>query len=260
MRPESPAPAGRSSGRPGMREALALSVVGHLCLAWVLVRHKPSSLRATAAASPVEVQLVANHPLAPADLTVAHEAASLGPAGPAPKPHKRSVAKPPPDPAGPRPARAGEPAAAYAPVIEVPIADHATAEPRILGEGDLGVSAAVKSAAGSSGFPQSRPASTATGDSASGFGPGSPQWESLRAAIQRRVVYPDVARRMGWQGKVIVTFVLEKDGRVRDVRVSSSSGQARLDASARQAVERAAPLPPAGEPVQIVMPIVFALR
>jgi protein TonB len=99
-----------------------------------------------------------------------------------------------------------------------------------------------------------------SGDHAAGWSPGGPQWENLRAAIQRRVVYPDVARRMGWQGKVIVIFVLQKDGQVSDVRVQAGSGFASLDGSAQQAVERAAPLPPAGESVQIVMPIVFALR
>ena len=65
---------------------------------------------------------------------------------------------------------------------------------------------------------------------------------------------------MGWQGKVIVTFVLQKDGQARDVHIHASSGYAVLDSSALQAVERAAPLPRAGETVQIVMPIEFALR
>ena len=106
--------------------------------------------------------------------------------------------------------------------------------------------------AGSSGNPSS--------GTPSAFGPGGPQWDRLREAIQRHVVYPSLARRLGWQGKVMVSFVLQKGGQPLDVRILESSGFATLDGSALQAVERAAPLPPPGEAVQIVMPIVFALR
>ena len=82
----------------------------------------------------------------------------------------------------------------------------------------------------------------------------------IRQAIERHVIYPTIGRRLGWAGKVVLTFVLREDGSVEDVRVRESSGHQALDQSATQAVHRAVPLPHASESVQIVMPIEFALR
>ena len=89
---------------------------------------------------------------------------------------------------------------------------------------------------------------------------GEGPWSRLRQAIERHVLYPTIGRRMGWAGKVVLTFVLRTDGSVEDVHVQESSGHQALDQSATQAVHRAVPLPHADEAVRIVMPIEFALR
>jgi protein TonB len=99
-----------------------------------------------------------------------------------------------------------------------------------------------------------------SGMHATSLKPGTAQWNLLREAIARRVVYPDVGRRMGWQGRVMIAFYLQKDGQVADVRVLESSGHAALDQNAIQAVYRASPMPSVGEKTQVVVPIVFALR
>jgi protein TonB len=82
----------------------------------------------------------------------------------------------------------------------------------------------------------------------------------LRQAIERHAIYPTIARRMGWAGEVVLTFVLTRDGNAEDVRVRDSSGHDVLDQSAMQAVYRSLPLPHANEAVRIVMPIAFSLR
>jgi periplasmic protein TonB len=80
---------------------------------------------------------------------------------------------------------------------------------------------------------------------------------SVRAGIARTLVYPPNARRNGLQGKVILEFVLLAEGRIRDLLLRSSSGFPVLDAAALAAVEAAAPFPPPGVDVLVVVPVVF---
>jgi len=40
--------------------------------------------------------------------------------------------------------------------------------------------------------------------------------------VQRHINYPPIARRMGWEGKVLVSFVLEPNGDIRDLKVLKS--------------------------------------
>jgi protein TonB len=65
--------------------------------------------------------------------------------------------------------------------------------------------------------------------------------DGIRSRIGRALLYPPLARRRGWQGRVIVGFTLGRDGGVRDIRVVRSSGFDVLDQSALSAVLSAAP-------------------
>jgi len=80
---------------------------------------------------------------------------------------------------------------------------------------------------------------------------------TVRAGIARTLVYPPSARRNGLEGKVLLEFVLLADGRIRELALRSSSGFPVLDAAALAAVERAAPFPPPGVDVLVVVPVVF---
>lgn len=51
-------------------------------------------------------------------------------------------------------------------------------------------------------------------------------------------VYPDLARRRGWQGDVLLRVGVGADGGVLFVKVLKTSGHQLLDRSARQQVER----------------------
>lgn len=51
-------------------------------------------------------------------------------------------------------------------------------------------------------------------------------------------VYPNLSRRMGEQGKVVLSVFVLASGEAADVRVATSSGHARLDEAALQAVRR----------------------
>jgi protein TonB len=85
-------------------------------------------------------------------------------------------------------------------------------------------------------------------------------FEYLRREIHQRLIYPEVAREMGWEGRVLLSFLVAEDGSVREVAVTESSGIALLDKSAVTTVHRAGPLPRPPCDVRVVMPIAYVLQ
>jgi protein TonB len=82
----------------------------------------------------------------------------------------------------------------------------------------------------------------------------------IREIILKQVTYPGRARREGWSGKVRLSFVIQEDGSVTDIRVLVSSGYEILDQSAVEAVRRAAPLPRPPVRAELRMPVVYRLE
>lgn len=76
--------------------------------------------------------------------------------------------------------------------------------------------------------------------------------------------YPSVSRRLREEGTVLLRVYVEADGRAGQVELKQSSGYARLDAVAREAVERwrfvAARQGAAAVAAWVVVPITFNLR
>lgn len=76
--------------------------------------------------------------------------------------------------------------------------------------------------------------------------------------------YPPQSRRLREQGVVVLRVVIDESGRACDIAVESSSGYARLDRAAREAVANAAfrPYLEEGAPrrAQVLIPIEFFLR
>ncbi len=76
-------------------------------------------------------------------------------------------------------------------------------------------------------------------------------------------VYPMLSRRMNEEGKVLLKVRVSAQGMALDVTVSKSSGFARLDAAAADAVThwRFVPARRGDEPVDssVIVPITFAL-
>ncbi len=106
------------------------------------------------------------------------------------------------------------------------------------------------------------PASLSAAPSPSSGGGGAspaPRYDYLREAIQREISYPAVARRMGWEGRVVVAFVILPDGDVRDVRVVRGSGFPVLDRSAVNAVRSASPFPHPPAEAEVLAPVVYRL-
>jgi protein TonB len=69
-----------------------------------------------------------------------------------------------------------------------------------------------------------------------------------------------MARKMGWEGRVVVAFLVLSDGSVRDVRVVKGSGHPALDRGAVEAVRKAAPFPSPPAEAEIITPVVYRLE
>lgn len=78
-----------------------------------------------------------------------------------------------------------------------------------------------------------------------------------------RPEYPPIARRMGEEGKAILRVLVNENGRPERVEVQKTSGSARLDEAARQAILRALfkPFTEGGKavPAYAIVPIRFQL-
>ncbi len=86
----------------------------------------------------------------------------------------------------------------------------------------------------------------------------------IMALVGRNVVYPQKARQLNIQGKVYVSFIIEKDGYVSNVEVARSADP-ELDAEAARVIKMLPRMEPAkvnGKPVRITytIPINFRLK
>jgi protein TonB len=102
-----------------------------------------------------------------------------------------------------------------------------------------------------------------------GEGVKQPQVHQLREAIPRYRTnplphYPQLARRRGLQGTVMLMVLVNRSGKVNDVRVFTSSGHRILDKSAVASVRKwqFEPATRGGKPVRmwVRVPIRFELK
>ncbi|MBF0456847.1 MAG: energy transducer TonB [Nitrospirae bacterium] len=82
---------------------------------------------------------------------------------------------------------------------------------------------------------------------------------AIRSAITSKLSYPPTARKMGWTGTVKVSFMVNEDGGVSNVRVIETSGHDVLDNSAVETIRRGSPYPKPPCKAEIIMPIKFRL-
>ncbi len=93
-----------------------------------------------------------------------------------------------------------------------------------------------------------------------------PTWQALLSArLQQAKRYPSEARFNHQQGVVHVRVGVGRDGGVRSAAIQKTSGYAALDEETLALMQRVSPLPPPpaevpGDPVVLVIPVVFSLR
>ena len=81
----------------------------------------------------------------------------------------------------------------------------------------------------------------------------------IKKIIEKNIKYPPMARRMGWQGKVVVSFIVCSNGEVENLQVVESSGHAQLDKNALQAVKRVEPFPRPPVRVKLILPVTYKI-
>lgn len=82
----------------------------------------------------------------------------------------------------------------------------------------------------------------------------------IRDLIQKNITYPARARKFGWAGKVVVTFIVHESGKVSSERVVSSSGYGLLDDNVIGAIRDVAPFPRPPVKAELRIPIVYSLE
>jgi protein TonB len=81
----------------------------------------------------------------------------------------------------------------------------------------------------------------------------------IKKIIEKNISYPPMARRMGWQGKVQVSFIVCMDGKVADLHIYESSGHAQLDRNALETVRQVAPFPSPPVRVKLILPVTYKI-
>ncbi|HOJ43279.1 MAG TPA: energy transducer TonB [Syntrophorhabdaceae bacterium] len=82
----------------------------------------------------------------------------------------------------------------------------------------------------------------------------------LRDIIMKNITYPEKARRMGWEGRVILSFVVSETGLVNEVKILKSSGYHVLDEAAKEALFKINGFKKKHERLVVQLPIEFRLR
>lgn len=80
----------------------------------------------------------------------------------------------------------------------------------------------------------------------------------IRRLIDSRKVYPRIALRNGWEGRVLVELSLADGGALEDVQIVAASGHRVLDSATVRAVRAAGPYPPLEGKVRV--PVTYRLE
>ncbi len=79
--------------------------------------------------------------------------------------------------------------------------------------------------------------------------------------MRKNLTYPYLARRMGWQGELILSFILTPSGELKEIKIEKSTGYEILDKQAKDTLLKIAKYFPRPEvEVRVRLPISFRLE
>jgi len=95
-------------------------------------------------------------------------------------------------------------------------------------------------------------------------GPGDDYLDRLRRWLSKYKHYPEAAQKQKQEGKLVVSFVIARDGTVSDPRIERSSGFPLLDEAALKMLRDASPVPPLpatfrGQRAAIALPVDYSI-
>ncbi len=83
----------------------------------------------------------------------------------------------------------------------------------------------------------------------------------ISSIVRKHLNYPFIAQRMGWEGEVLIRFLLTPEGEIEKIEIVKSTGYEVLDKNAVEAVKKSAPLFPKPEiKVKLFLPVRYALQ
>jgi len=82
----------------------------------------------------------------------------------------------------------------------------------------------------------------------------------IRDLILKNITYPPLAKKVGWQGRVLVSFVIMEDGRVTNIKIVKSSGHAVLDRNVLETIREVQPFPKPPVRAELFIPVNYVLK
>jgi protein TonB len=182
---------------------------------------------------------------------------------PLPKPLEAAAKEPLPEP---QPQVTPFPSEQAVPIFSSPAKTQTMAE-KVTGPSGAGVTGEGGGTSLSSGHSDGSGSGNIKG---SGSGPGSAEDKAqtkyvrehfayIRDKILRNIRYPAMARRLGWQGRVLLSFIITLDGSIKEAKVVQASGYEVLDKNAMETVKEIAPFPKPPAEARLVIPITYRL-
>jgi periplasmic protein TonB len=85
-------------------------------------------------------------------------------------------------------------------------------------------------------------------------------FSNIKDAVQLKTRYPRMARKMGWEGKVVLSFIISTNGYIEGVQVIKSCGFKALDQNAIKTLKQCAPFPRPQVRAELTLPITYHLK
>jgi protein TonB len=82
----------------------------------------------------------------------------------------------------------------------------------------------------------------------------------IRDLILKNLTYPAVAKRFGWQGKLLVSFIVRENGEAERIKILKSSGYAVLDTNVVETIRDVQPFPKPPIKAELIIPIAYVLK
>nr|CBX30875.1 hypothetical protein N47_E43870 [uncultured Desulfobacterium sp.] len=82
----------------------------------------------------------------------------------------------------------------------------------------------------------------------------------IRDLIMKNLKYPQMAKKFGWKGKVVVSFLIKENGSVENSKIIAGSGYEVLDKNVLSVIKEAQPFPKPPVKAELVIPVTYKLE
>lgn len=82
----------------------------------------------------------------------------------------------------------------------------------------------------------------------------------IKDRIRKEISYPPMAREMGWEGKVVVSFVVREDGYLEDIKVIEKSKYEIFVKNTINTIKKTSPFPKPSVKVELIIPVTYKLE